>query len=179
MIFSVTGTRLFIGEKITHDPKGILQPSDFADTNWIRIKDIESLGSLGDMSREVEFRDVSEGRTIRVKGDRSGSVMEITCGLNVQCSGQLHLLQAEKTNWNYKFCMIFNDMPTAHGTPSQRYFIARVGNIEEAFESGDDVMKFTASLWVNSSILRIDATEDGNFYNLPQFEDLEEVENSD
>lgn len=156
MLFSVSGAKLYIGGAMS-EPHDDLEPSDFAGQTWVRINETENLGNLGDVPREMEFNDISRGRIVRVKGTRSATVMELVCGLNVTCPGQLALIQAEKSNSNFAFRLVFNDAP-AGGTPSERLFIARVGNIVEAYETGDDVIKFSAPLWVNSNVVRINAT---------------------
>lgn len=155
MLFSITGAKLYIGGAMA-EPKADLEVSSFAGQSWVLITETENLGNLGDVSREVEFNDTSRGRTIRVKGSRSGTIMELICGLNVECPGQVALIQAETTNSNYAFRLVFNDAPVG-GTPSERLFVARVGNIVEAYETGDEVVKFSAPLWVNSNLVRINA----------------------
>ena len=156
MIFSITGAKLYIGGVIT-DPDKEFEPSDFNGQDWLRISETENLGSVGDMSREIEWKDTGRSRTIRVKGSRTGTVMELICGLSVECPGQLALIQAETTNNNYAFRLVFNDAPEG-GTPSERLFVARVGNIIEDYSNDDEVVRFNAPLWVNSNLVRINAS---------------------
>ena len=49
-----------------------------------------------------------------------------------------------------------HDAP-AGGTPSERYFIAKVGSASEAYDTANAVMKLNASLWVNSNVVRVNA----------------------
>lgn len=157
MLFSITGAKLYIGG-VMDEPDEDMVESDFASQTWVHISETENLGNLGDIPREMEFNDISRGRIIRVKGTRTATIMELICGLNVKCPGQLALIQAETTNYNYGFRLVFADAPP-NGTPSERLFIARVGNIVEAYETGDEVVKFAAPLWVNSNLVRINAAE--------------------
>jgi hypothetical protein len=130
--------------------------SDFSGETWTEIKYLESLGTLGDNANEVTFDAINEKRTARLKGTRVAPPMEVIAGIDYADAGQLALIAAEKTDSDYAFKVTFDDAP-AGGTPSERYFIAKVGSITEAYDTANSVMKLNASLWVNSNVVRVAA----------------------
>lgn len=157
MIHATAGAKLFIGGTKPM-PSEDLTASDFEGESWVEIKELESLGTVGDAAEEVEFAAIGQARTRRMKGTRSSAPMEIVCGIDYQDAGQLALIAAEKTSGNYAFKIEFPDAP-AGGTPSERMFVAIVGSAAEAYDTANSVMRLNASLWVNSNIVRVNAAE--------------------
>lgn len=160
MIFATAGSKLYIGGT-KGIPSGDLTESDFSGESWVEVKELESLGSVGDQSEEIEFNAIGENRTRRLKGTRASAPMEVVCGIDYQDAGQLALIAAEKTIHNYAFRIVFNDAP-AGGTPSERMFVAAVGSASEALDTANNVMKLNASLWVNSNVVRVAAAAGGS-----------------
>ena len=161
MIFATAGAKLYIGTTMTI-PSADLVAADFTaqSSEWEEIKELESLGTIGDQSEEIEFAAIGEARTRRLKGTRSSAPMEVVCGIDYADDGQLALIAAEKTHHNYAFRIVFNDAP-AGGTPSERLFVATVGSASEALDTANNVMKLNASLWVNSNVVRVAAAAGG------------------
>lgn len=123
---------------------------------WINIGEVESLGSFGDTSAEVEFIAIDQGRAKRLKGSRNAGALELVCGIDYADAGQSALLDAEASINDFAFRVLFNDAPEG-GTPSERYFLAKVGSASEQLDSADSVMKLNAALWLNTAITRVDA----------------------
>jgi hypothetical protein len=132
--------------------------SDFSSETWVQIKELEALGSLGDAAEEITFSAIGEARTKRLKGSRASPPMELVCGLDYSDAGQTAAIAAEKEIHDYAFKVEFNDAPEG-GTPSERYFIAKVASASEAYDTANSVMKLNVSLWVNSNVVRVDAAE--------------------
>ena len=124
---------------------------------YIEIGEVESIGSFGDTSNEVTFTSLGDGRTRRMKGARNAGSLELVMGIDYSDVGQIALLAAEKTDWNFAFKVVFNDAPDG-GTPSQRYFIAQVSGAAEQVDSADNILKLNSSLWINSAITRVNAS---------------------
>ena len=154
-IFATAGAKLFIGGTKALQTADFTA-SDFSSESWVEIKDLESLGSLGDSAEEVAIDIISEQRTKRLKGTRQSPPMEVSFGLNVADPGQVALIAAERTRNNYAFKIEFPDAPQG-GTPSQRLFIAIVGSASEGMDGANNVVRLNAQLWVNSNVVRVAA----------------------
>lgn len=157
MIFSTAGAKVYIGG--TKSMKSTdFTAADFSTETWnTEITGLESLGSLGDTASEIAQDIVGEGRTKRIKGTRNAGAMELIAAINYADAGQQALLAAEKTPHDYAFRVVFNDAPEG-GTPSERLFIAKVGSVSEAYDTANSIMKLNSSLWVNSNVVRVNAT---------------------
>jgi hypothetical protein len=84
--------------------------------------------------------------------------MEIVCGIDPNDPGQQAVIAAEKEIHDYAFKLVFNDAPPG-GTPSERYFIAKVMSQSEQYDQATSVMKLNISLGVNSNVVRVAAAE--------------------
>jgi hypothetical protein len=156
-IFATAGAKLHIGDVLA-DQAADFVLADFDGQTWTEVKNLESLGTLGDTASEVTFDAIGQNRTKRLKGTRNAAPMEVVTGIDYGDAGQQALIAAERTPHDYAFKVTFNDAP-AGGTPSERYFIAKVGSASEAYDTANSVMKMNASLWVNSNVVRVDADE--------------------
>lgn len=156
-IYATAGAKLYIGGALSQKSTDFVL-ADFSSqtANWKEIKETEGLGSLGDTSQAVNFDGIADKRTRTLKGTRSAGTMEVVCGIDAADAGQLAVIAAEKTNHDYAFKLVLNDAP-AGGTPSERYFIAKVMSQSEQFDQANNVMKLNVSLGVNSNIVRVDA----------------------
>ena len=159
-IFATAGAKLYIGGAMAQKGTDFV----FADfttppQTWVEIKETEGLGSLGDTSQAVTFDGIADKRTRTLKGTRSAGAMEVVCGIDSADPGQIALVAAEKTIHDYAFKLVLNDAPPG-GTPSERYFIAKVMSQSEQYDQANNVMKLNASLGVNSNIVRVDAAGD-------------------
>ncbi len=154
-IFATAGSKLFIGGELA-DKADDFVLGDFSGQTWVEVKETENLGTLGDNANEVTFESIGQNRTKRLKGTRNAPPMEVICGIDYGDAGQIALVAAEKSPNDYAFKIEFNDAPDG-GTPSERYFIAKVGSASESYDEANSVMKLNASLWVNSNVVRVDA----------------------
>lgn len=155
-IYATNGAKLHIGGVLSQKAGDFVE-ADFSSQTWVEIGETENLGTVGDEAAEITFDSISANRTRRLKGTRNAGTMAIICGIDPADAGQIALVAAEKTIHDYAFRITFNDAPTS-GTPSMRYFIAKVATAAEALDSANNVMKLNATLWVNSNIVRVDAT---------------------
>lgn len=158
-IFATNGTKIFIGSTIDASG-GNLTEADFTSqsASWKEIGETENLGTFGDTSAEITFETINSNRTRRLKGTRNAGNLDLVCGLDYADEGQLALIAAEKTPYDYAFKIEFMDAPPL-GTPSQRMFAAKVGSAAEALDAANSVMKLNSSLWINSNIVKIAAAE--------------------
>lgn len=157
-INSTAGAKLYIGG-VKKQKSADFVLADFTSETWTEIKELEALGSVGDTSEAVNFTAISDSRTRTLKGPRSAGTMEVVCGIDPADPGQLAVIAAEKTIHDYGFKIVLNDAP-AGGTPSERYFIAKVMSQSEQYDQANSVMKLNISLAVNSNLVRVNAAED-------------------
>lgn len=158
-IFATAGSKVFIGGAMPQQNAEFVA-ADFADEVWVEIGNLESIGSMGDTSAEITFDDVGKARTQKLKGSRNAGNMELVMGIDYADPGLLALLAAEKTPFDYAIKVEFNDKPATGASPknSQRLFIAKVMSASEALDTANSVMKLTASLGINSNIVKVAAS---------------------
>jgi len=125
---------------------------------FVDIGEVESLGAFGDTSNEVTFTAIDDARVKKIKGARNAGNLELVCGIDYEDTGQAALITAEGTIHDYAFCITINDAPSG-GTPSERYFLAKVMSASEQLDSADNVMKLNATLGINTAVTRVDAAE--------------------
>ncbi len=149
------GMKVFIGGPKSQKSADFVL-ADFNAEVWTQIGEVEAAGSVGDTSEAVNFTGLSDKRTRTIKGPRSAGTMEIVCGIDPADPGQLAAIAAEKTIHDYAFKLVFDDAP-AGGTPSERYFIAKVMSQSEQYDQANNIMKLNISLGVNSNLVRVAA----------------------
>lgn len=155
-IFATAGSKVYIGQSIS--PKSSdFTAADFSGESWTEISWVENIGSFGDKSAEITFDAIGETRTQKLKGTRNAGTMALVVGIDYGDVGQIALRAAEATPNDYAFKVQFNDAPLG-GTPSLRYFIAKVMSAEEQLDSANSVVKLNAGLGINSNIVRVSAT---------------------
>lgn len=158
-IFATNGAKFYIGTAI-EDQSTDFDAADFTGQSWTEVKHTENLGSAGDTSSEISIDLIGQQRTKRLKGTRNAGTMEVVAGLDAGDPGQIALIAAERVIHDYAFRIVLNDAP-AGGTPSERLFIAKVGSATEAYDAANNVVKFNASLWINSNIVKVNAAPSG------------------
>lgn len=154
-VYASGGMKVFIGAAKSQKSTEFVV-ADFSGEVWTEVGEVEAAGSVGDTSEAVNFTALSDGRTRTLKGPRSAGTMEIVCGIDTADAGQQALIAAEKTIHDYAFKVVFNDAP-AGGTPSERYFIAKVMSQSEQYDQANSVMKLNVTLGVNSNLVRVAA----------------------
>lgn len=152
-IYATSGSKVFIGQSLDSKSTPFVL-SDFNAISWTEITWLESIGEFGDESSEVTFDAIGEGRTQKLKGTRNAGTMALVAGIDYNDTGQEALRDAQESPNDYAFKVQFNDAPDG-GTPSERYFIAKVMSAREALDTANNVMKLNASLGVNSNVVRV------------------------
>ncbi|MDO8614620.1 MAG: hypothetical protein Q7T33_02650 [Dehalococcoidia bacterium] len=154
-IFATAGSKLYIGNALASKSTNFVL-GDFVGQSWVEVGWLETIGAFGDESSEVSFDAIGEGRTQKLKGVRNAGNMDVVCGIDYEDEGQIELRAAEGLPNDFAFKVEFNDAP-AGGTPSERYFIAKVMGAREALDGANNVMKLNSTLGVNSNIVRVNA----------------------
>lgn len=154
-IFATAGAKLFIGGALAPKSAPFVE-ADFSGQSWIEVGWTENLGTFGDESSEITFDAIGEGRTQKLKGTRNAGNMSLVCGVDYEDEGQIALRNAEALPNDFAFKVEFNDAPVG-GTPSIRYFIAKVMSAAEQLDTSNNVVRLNATLGVNSNIVRVNA----------------------
>lgn len=155
-IFATAGASISIGHAQASKSAAFVA-ADFNGQSWVQIAWAENIGAFGDESSEVTFDAIAEGRTQKLKGIRNAGNMDLVFGIDAADPGQIALRAAEATKDDYGFRVIFNDAPVG-GTPSIRYFIAKVMSCRETLETANNVMRLNATLGINSNVVRVQPT---------------------
>lgn len=153
-IFATAGSKVYIGQ-VKSAQSADFEPSDFSGESWVEIGWLETIGQFGDQATEITFDAIGEGRTQKLKGTRNAGNMELVCGVDSSDAGQAALRAAEATSFDYAFRVDFNDAPE-NGTPSQRFFIAKVMTAAEQLDAANNVVRLNATLAINSNIVVVD-----------------------
>lgn len=157
-IFTTSGSKVFIGGVKNAQSTDFIA-SDFTSESWVEITSLESIGKFGDTSVETTFDDIGAARTKKLKGNRNAGNLEMVVGIDYSDAGQLALLAAEKTPYDYAFKVEFNDKPSGSSpTNSTRLFVGKVMMAEEVLDTANNVMKLNGTLSVNSNIVRVAPT---------------------
>lgn len=154
-IFATAGATIDIGQVKAAQSANFVA-ANFAAQSWVNIAWVESIGAFGDEATEVTFDAVGEGRTQKIKGVRNAGNIELVCGIATEDDGQATLRGAQTEIFDYAFRITFDDAPEG-GTPSKRYFIAKVMTAREQLDGANNVAKLIATLGINSNIVQVDA----------------------
>ncbi|WP_275789105.1 hypothetical protein [Pararhizobium gei] len=160
-IHTTAGSKLYIG------PVLAAKNTDFVAADFSAILDdfeeitsMESMGQLGDTSRAVPIELIDQARDKTLKGTRSAGNMEIVCAQDAADPGQINMIAAERTPFDYAFKVELNDKPAAGSAPknSVRFFIGKVMSQQEVYEGANSVRKTNFIIAVNSNIVRVAAS---------------------
>jgi len=158
-IFATAGAEVYIGPAMTRKNTDWVQ-GDFETSpaiSWTPISMVESIGSFGDSAQVVSFQAVDLEREIKLKGTRNAGNMVVVCGIKEDDAGQIAMIAAEKTEYNYGFKVVFPNMPTGGVSGGIRYFIGMVMTIPEELAGANNVAKLSLSVEVNSNIVAVAA----------------------
>lgn len=110
MLFPSNGSLIEIGTTITV-PVTDLTEASFLGQTWTNIGQVENLGTFGDTASEITFDSLTSNRTLRLKGTRNAGSLDMVCGIDSADAGQIALIAAERTNFDYAFRITFPDAP--------------------------------------------------------------------
>ena len=157
-VFAANGAKLYISDDPVSSEPAPANAAAYQALDWTQIGELESLGTFGDSANQISFAALEDQRTRHFKGARDAGTLDVVFGRDYADAGQTLLLTAEAEIHDRAFKVLFNDAPPS-GTPSERYFVAAVGSATETVDSSDSVIKLNSSLWINSSITRVNAAE--------------------
>lgn len=109
-LYPVAGCRYFIGPAMELPDVDVTE-ADFASVVWTEVKNYMEAGALGDAAALITTPLIDRGRDIKQKGTRNAPSRQDNFAVVPSDPGQIAMLAAEKTNYNYPFRVDLNDAP--------------------------------------------------------------------
>lgn len=146
------GSTIHIGPAIGDDTNTI---EEYAALTYVQIGEPEDFGEVGDESTFTPFTSVSAARTKQLKGARSAGTQTFIVGRDLLDAGQLALMEAEKTDYDYAMKIEHNDQRTPSHTKSVTYYRVQVGSQRGRFGTNDNAVRTVFSLAVQDAPLLV------------------------
>lgn len=146
-LYPVAGAKIHIGpavNSVPDDPDVVA--SLFSSVSFTEIKGWQTMGAIGDAAALITESVISQGRDLKAKGTRNAGSMQNNFIILPTDTGQLALIAAEATDYNYPFKLLFDDAPPVV-TATVTMTIAAPGVISWAGHtlSDGDGVKFTTT----------------------------------
>lgn len=109
-LYPVAGCRYYIGPAMTL-PDEDVEEADFASVAWTEVKNYMEAGSLGDAAALITTPLIDRGRDLKQKGTRNAPSRQDNFAAAPNDLGQIAILAAENTDYNYPFRVDLNDPP--------------------------------------------------------------------
>lgn len=147
MIFTTAGSSLSIGPAKASDGEDFVA-ADFAgiaDNSWKPIGGLTNLSRLGDGAELVTSNHITTRRARKAKGTRNSGAMSVVADLDLGDAGQLALIAAEKSDDTFAFKF-------RSKTGDERFFVALVMNVEQAYNEANSTMALNATLEIDGNV---------------------------
>lgn len=113
-LFPVAKSKVHMGPAVTSVPDDEdIDVTDFAGYSFTEIKGWQTMGSVGDAAALITEAVISSGRDLKAKGTRNAGSMQNNFIILPDDPGQIALIAAEATPYNYPFKITFDDAPPA------------------------------------------------------------------
>lgn len=109
-LYPVAGCRYFIGPAMELPDVDVTE-ADFASIVWTEVKNYMEAGSLGDAAALITTPLIDRGRDVKQKGTRNAPSRQDNFAVSATDAGQIAMLAAERTDYNYPFRVDLNDDP--------------------------------------------------------------------
>jgi hypothetical protein len=159
-VSKTAGARFYIGPVVNPDDIEDMSDEDalsFFDAiptvEWVEVGEIESFGDLGDNAETASFASVKDRRQRKFKTVHDAGTMSIVCGRDPLDVGQDVMIDAEKTDWNYAFKLIYADSQEPGQPDSIDYFAGTVLSRPVNLGGVGDLTKITFAVGVNTMIV--------------------------
>lgn len=168
-IHKTAGARFYIGPVVNPDTieamtdQNALAAFEAVATNdWVEVEEIESFGDLGDNSEVATFASVADRRVRKLKTTRDAGTMAVVCGRDPLDEGQIALIAAERTDYNYNFKLVYADARETNYSPSTEYFAGMVLSRPTNLGGVQDITKRTFNIAVNTAVYADDTDPTGS-----------------
>ena len=161
-IHKTAGAKFYIGPVI--DTDAINAADDAAalaifeaipDNQWTEVEEIEDMGEHGDTANAVTFTAVGNRRVRKLKGSKDAGTKNIVVGRDPLDDGQVALVAAEGTDFNYAFKSEHADARTEDYSDSVDYFAGLVMSKSTAQGTVDTVTKRTFPIGINTPVFEV------------------------
>ena len=113
-LYPVAGAKIYQGPAVNDVPDDAdINAALFASTVFTEIKGWQTMGAIGDAAALITESIISSGRDLKAKGTRNAGSMQNNFIILPNDAGQIALIAAEKTDYNYPFKIAFDDAPPA------------------------------------------------------------------
>lgn len=109
-LVAVAGGQHAIGGVLTYGAVDFVE-ADFASQVWVNVDGWETRGDLGDSAGEINTPIINRGRNVKQKGTFDAGSMENSFAYVPGDLGQLAVIAASKTRYEYAFRNQFGDTP--------------------------------------------------------------------
>ncbi|MFO1126373.1 MAG: phage tail tube protein [Methylocystis sp.] len=153
--YGASGAKVYISAAVTSEPA---DAAAYAALSWTEIGDVDSLGDFGDEASILTATTLQDQRTFKAKGPRDAGTMVITCLDRPDDAGQIALVAAEATKYNYPFKVVLPNRLTTGGTDEIEYLIGLVSSKRLNVGDASNIVKRVFNVAVNSKITPVAAT---------------------
>lgn len=160
-LFPVAGAKIFIGPAVTTVPDDAdLDATDFASVTWTEVKGWQTMGAIGDNATLISEDIISSGRTLKAKGTRNAGSMQNSFIVLPNDVGQLALLAAENSPYNFPFKIEFDDTPPTGSDPSPttKFFYGIVMSSQEQGGGANTARRLNGTVEINSAVITVAAS---------------------
>lgn len=112
-LYSVKGSRFYIGAAMYNIPNEDVDASDFASVVWTQVKGWSQMGDITDNQAEITESVIDLGRDLSTKGTFNAPRQSHRFIPIADDAGQLAMRAASVTNYNYPMKVEWDDAPPA------------------------------------------------------------------
>lgn len=130
--------------------------ADYTSDTLTLVHGVSDLGEHGDEAEEIKFQTIEDGRVHKLKGAYDSGDLSLVVGRDATDPGQIKLRAGLAVADDINFKIVFNDAPPG-GTPTSRYFRAKVMSAKTSMKDANQVVTETFNLGITSEILEVPA----------------------
>lgn len=114
-LYSVSGCKFYIGAAMVLPDVDMVE-ADFASVTWVQVNKYMEAGALGDSAALITTPLIDRDRDVKQKGTRNAPSRQDNFGAVPADTGQIAMIAAEATRYNYPFRVDLNDAPIPRST---------------------------------------------------------------
>lgn len=163
------GARFYIGPVVNADAIEAMNEAAalaffeaIVEGDWTEVEEIESFGELGDSAGVATFASMKRRRVRKLKTVRDAGTLSIVVGMDRLDDGQVALVAAEKTDFDYAMKIVYADEREEGYSPSTDYFGGMVMSRPTNIGDAQAITKRTFPIAINTSIIPDDTDPSGS-----------------
>jgi len=157
-IFTASGTKFYISSTAT--APATYDATGYAGLTYTQVNLLEDPGAIGDEATGVDFDDISNRRTITLKGQFKGVQISLISAFDDTDAGQTLLLTAAadtvQQNWHFKY--EFANKQSSAGDNAIAYFSGRVMSSKRTIGTANNIVKLESTIQPNTAIVYVAST---------------------